>query len=120
MINKLKIYDNYKAAVRNLRNTHPTDKNRRSAKEKTTIDTQNTKEVIVYPNPSNDVFNIDLKGITKAKIEIIDLFGKIIYTTSTEKDRIQLSISNLFAAGLYTIKVTDSQNKSYINKLLIK
>jgi hypothetical protein len=119
-INKLKIYDNYKAAVRNLRNTRPTDKNRRSAKEKTTIDTQNTKEVIVYPNPSNDVFNIDLKGITKAKIEIIDLFGKIIYTTSTEKDRIQLSISNLFAAGLYTIKVTDSQNKSYINKLLIK
>lgn len=83
-------------------------------------DIDTSKTVLIYPNPVNNFFNIDLKGFTQADIEIADMLGKIIYKTTTTNHKIQLTKGNTFASGLYMVRVTDTQNKTYTNKLIIK
>lgn len=83
-------------------------------------DIDTSKTVLIFPNPANSFFNIDLKGFTQANVEIADILGKIVYKTTTSNNKIQLTKDSTFTPGLYIIRVTDTQNKIFINKLVIK
>lgn len=85
-------------------------------------------EVRTFPNPVNDVVYISLnhkmgaeftnKLISKA--EIISLQGMTVLTRDFEKqEEIRIDLP-LELRGFYIIKITDSDHKSYIKKLLIK
>lgn len=72
--------------------------------------------VLIYPNPVTDVFSVRVlnKEIIK-KIEIIDVSGKIIFTTTVIKD---ININNLSQA-IYFIK-TYTDSNIYTTKLIKK
>lgn len=76
------------------------------------------KEVFsIYPNPANDMINIELKNI--GKIEIIDLEGNIIYKKDILKAGvIEIDISQ-FSSGIYIIKYYSNQ-EVYFNKFIKK
>lgn len=83
-----------------------------------------SNQLRIYPNPANDVVNIDLHGFPD-KVNSIEIFNSIgdlelrregIKTLSNNK--IKLGISDLHA-GIYYLKIiTDKRN--YLNKLLIQ
>jgi uncharacterized repeat protein (TIGR01451 family) len=88
----------------------------------------NLVEVKTYPNPVNDVVYISLthkmgdeftnKLITKA--EIVSMQGITVLTKefdNQEEIRIDLPID---LRGIYLIKITDSEDKNYIKKIIIK
>jgi len=58
----------------------------------------------VYPNPNNGEFTIELKNNFNKAIEITDLTGRVILTTSSEKEKINVNIHS-FANGIYYVKV---------------
>ena len=61
--------------------------------------------VVVYPNPSKDVFNIEGKGIRR--IEVVNAFGLVIYSKETKDDLLQIDL-NGHASGVYLLRmVTD-------------
>lgn len=80
------------------------------------IDENNKQMVIVYPNPSNNVFNIEGNGIQK--IEVIDNYGQIILSKEIENDFIQIDLNNN-AMGVYYLRVVTNNGIS-INKLIKK
>jgi len=86
-------------------------------------DTNNSKkqnEIIIFPNPSNGIFTITVpEGINVAKIEIFDITGKYVYSTSAFKssDIIQLNLS-AYKKGIYFVKMI-SGDKSWISKAII-
>ncbi|MEC5171497.1 FG-GAP-like repeat-containing protein [Chryseobacterium nepalense] len=104
-------------------------------KTNTVVNTIQSKEqeqemtvVYLYPNPVNDVAFIKLehrKGseFTRKKIikaEVIDVNGVLILEknfTPSEEVRIDLPLQ---IKGYYFLKVTDSDNKAYTKKMIVK
>ena len=67
------------------------------------------KKSQIYPNPSTDVLNILIGGDSLySEIEIIDIFGNIIYSKKIKLDPMsryfKLDISK-FTAGNYILKI---------------
>jgi hypothetical protein len=78
------------------------------------LDFTNLDVVNVYPNPTQDVVNVDLSKFAKipATIYFYDSFGRTIYTQDVDgqTERVQFDVSN-FQSGRYLIRVAaDGQN----------
>ena len=78
--------------------------------------------LMVYPNPSHNSFFLQLEKLNReSKIEIADIFGKIIHeenTSSQSKPEVEVHIENI-QPGIYIVKVT-ALNKQWISKLIIQ
>lgn len=67
-----------------------------------------------YPNPANDNVKIYSNNtINIVNIKVIDLSGKVIIETANE----EINISHL-NSGLYMLRITDSNNKTTVKKLI--
>jgi hypothetical protein len=83
---------------------------------KTIVDTINRKietsdnsfEIIIYPNPLQNVLNINIKGNLpkgKNKVEIFSLSGVSIYSGEIQNNENQLDFSQ-FSSGIYFLTLT--------------
>jgi len=81
----------------------------------------NTKNIVVYPNPNNGSFYFDIKEPkTRLQIQIFDMLGKKVYETINENQQISNQvIFNPVYQGLYFIRVFDGENE-YKDKILIQ
>jgi hypothetical protein len=70
---------------------------------------------VMYPNPVNDVLNISAKN-TIENLQIINMLGQVIKTSSPNKNSFQLNTSNL-NTGIYFIKIS-TNNKEETFRLL--
>lgn len=59
-------------------------------------------EIIIFPNPANDILNIDLDE--KATLEIINVQGQIVDTKSLTEKVNDIDLSNL-VSGVYTLRI---------------
>lgn len=78
----------------------------------------------VYPNPTNGNINISLSNIQSSttSINVIDLTGRTIYTTTIESENsIQTSVDmpSDAPAGIYFVEVVNT-NKRYVEKIVLK
>ncbi|MDN3725494.1 T9SS type A sorting domain-containing protein [Aequorivita sp. SDUM287046] len=80
-----------------------------------TPDFENGNDAIaIYPNPAREVLNIELKNITVAQVAIYSINGaKILEVENTSN----LNISQL-AAGMYLIRVKDSNNAVFFKRFV--
>lgn len=79
------------------------------------------QDFIIYPNPSQGMFSIDLSNFNGAGIvEILNLEGKIIKTY----DAITQGATNHFnldeAKGIYIVRITDSDGRMSRSKLILE
>jgi hypothetical protein len=64
-----------------------------------------TSAISIYPNPAKEVVYVDLKGIEgAAKIRIMDLNGRVVYSIEQSKSNISIDLKT-FARGVYMIQV---------------
>jgi hypothetical protein len=82
--------------------------------------TFNVSDVIIYPNPSRNVIQIETSGVHLLRnIEVIDLLGNTITTivpTSTQQQ--QLSVEAL-TSGVYFVRIS-SNNGTVTKKLVVE
>ncbi|MEZ4855826.1 MAG: T9SS type A sorting domain-containing protein [Gelidibacter sp.] len=72
-----------------------------------------TKNITIYPNPTNDILNIIYEA--NIKYEIINQLGEKVI--SSQEKVVDL---NSLKSGIYYIKVTDEKDKLLITKKIIK
>ena len=58
--------------------------------------------IIVYPNPSKNVFNVEGEGLRK--VEIVNAYGQLIFTKEIAGDYLQIDLGNR-SAGVYMLRV---------------
>ena len=77
---------------------------------------KNISNFNIYPNPTNESFNIDIDANNQLNIEIYDISGKLLLSSKTTKN---INISSL-NSGIYFVKI-NSDNEIYnIKKLIIQ
>jgi hypothetical protein len=72
-------------------------------------------QIKIYPNPANDVLNIDIENIENYVVSLISIYGQTIGQYKPTHN--QINISNL-VPGIYFIKLSNHE-KEYIQKLII-
>jgi len=83
----------------------------------------NKKNISIYPNPVNNTLNINLDKLNSdnIKIQIIDLTGKVVFTSSVYSNAnnlISLDINGL-KNGIYFCKVYSTENVILKEKIII-
>lgn len=68
-------------------------------------------DLVIYPNPANDYVCVQLTGMDKGTLEIIDAVGKVIYQTTLQHDA-RINIST-WQPGIYIIR-SGSVNKKLV------
>lgn len=93
-----------------------------SVEQALSVDLQelNSSIINVYPNPANSNFTISLNGIQNAKIKIVDVLGKEVFSKSTSEQFLIVNATKNFNAGVYVIEVTDSNQEKYRSKVIIE
>ena len=73
----------------------------------------------IYPNPTSDKLNIDLKrsNANKTSLEILNTVGKLMTEIKSFKENINLDIKN-FPSGIYIVKLQN--NSSIYTKVFVK
>jgi hypothetical protein len=72
----------------------------------------------VYPNPTNDLVNIDLNSNeTTSSIEICNLQGQKVYSANEVIGSIKIDFSD-YKRGVYFIRVTNG-NRLNVEKLIL-
>jgi len=79
------------------------------------VDEALNANVMVYPNPSEGLFNIE--GQNMRKIEVLNAFGQVILSEEIETEFLQIDLNNR-ASGIYMLRVTTDDG--IMNKQLIK
>lgn len=71
----------------------------------------------LYPNPVADMLYISTEQSLNAKIEIISLTGRVIYTDRISGMQKSIPVNQL-ANGMYMIKISEEENLLYMSKFL--
>jgi hypothetical protein len=89
------------------------------------IDEHLLNSIKLYPNPANDVVNVQctMNNVQVEAIEVFDVYGKVVRTGvetfhETSLQTAQINVSGL-AAGMYFVRVTTEQGavtKSFVKK----
>jgi len=82
------------------------------------VDQNLSKAINLYPNPTNDVVNIDATGYNIDKVEIYDIQARLVKTFSAAKETgiFSADITSL-NSGIYIIKLHSGEN-SVIKKII--
>ena len=83
------------------------------------VDENQSNNVIIYPNPANDIVSIKLQTQVMEHLKISDVKGSIIYTETLQSNQKQLNTSS-FAKGMYFITITTKLGAKFVKKLMIK
>lgn len=59
-------------------------------------------DVLIYPNPSSDVFNVSCEGIRR--VEVMNAFGQVVSSKETNSGKVQIDLSDK-AAGTYVLRI---------------
>jgi len=78
--------------------------------------TENTANVILFPNPAKETIHIAGKQITE--VSIFNIYGQEVVKTTVENDNIDLNVSKL-SAGVYVVK-TITKSGSNIQSVVVK
>ena len=72
------------------------------------------EQLSVYPNPATNAVTINFPSDSyrddeAGEIQIVNLFGQIVYSVSINTEEMQIDVSN-FAAGMYVIRWNSGEN----------
>ncbi len=78
-----------------------------------------SSEVKIYPNPANDIINIEIENnIQNGEILIYNSIGHLVNRIDLTNNHKSINLSN-FNNGLYFIKITENSNIIASKKVLV-
>ena len=83
---------------------------------------QDTETLLnVYPNPADDLLYVELSGAGIANAVLHDLQGRIVADAANAVGRTTTSMNvRSVPAGVYLLRVTDTDGKEYHRKIVVK
>ena len=83
------------------------------------ISENQSNNILVYPNPANDIVRVKLQTQVMEHLKISDVKGSILFSEIVNTSQKELSTSS-FAKGMYFITITTKLGAKFVKKLMIK
>lgn len=84
----------------------------------------NEENVIVFPNPSNGIFNIEFRDNyynKNHKVAIVNVLGEVVFTSQLTQDSTTLDLNSFTNKGIYFVHIINHENKTLsIKKIVLK
>ena len=80
-------------------------------------------DIFIYPNPTNDVLNIEIKSSNQINytISVINIVGEEIHKTNySGNSKITLDVFSKLSTGVYFVNIKDEYDNVIITKKIIK
>jgi subtilisin-like proprotein convertase family protein len=74
--------------------------------------------VVVQPNPANNLLNIKANNDTLKKVELWDVSGKVILERTLNETELSINLENI-KSGIYFCKIENTQNAFVVKKVII-
>jgi hypothetical protein len=81
----------------------------------------NNSSILVYPNPTNDyvIIENEFYNLTsELSIEIVNISGQVVYTSSLDSPTLQISVADIGESGVYLVHIKDGDNNIILTKYL--
>ena len=83
------------------------------------VDDVATESMELYPNPVQNILNIELSSASDFNIEVSDLLGKVVFSQNiSSTNRTTVDVTSL-PNGLYMVKVSAPSN-TYLERVIVK
>ena len=79
---------------------------------------QENSSINIYPNPSDDIINIEIENIKNATLEIYNLGGKLIFSKKLHSKLEKIDVSD-FPDGIYIVKIMQDMDVN-VRKMVLK
>ena len=76
------------------------------------------KSILLYPNPAENIFNIEWKDKQEVTLSIFDLLGNQVYFSKDNSNKVQIQSSG-WKRGIYIIKWQGKDGRSLHKKLVL-
>ncbi len=80
------------------------------------IISENTNS-LAFPNPSNDVFEVQPSGFKNEQLSVYNLLGELVYFKELEQEKLSEKFGENFKKGTYLVKIS-SETDSRIQKII--
>ena len=100
--------------------TSETDPSAETRAKHTAADIADETALTVYPNPTDDLLFVELRGAGIANVALYDLQGRVVETgraTSLQDGTATLNVKSL-PAGVYVLRVKDAEGREYQQKVV--
>jgi hypothetical protein len=77
-----------------------------------------TQKVVIYPNPSNGIFNLSVPENKNGKIQVTDLAGKLITAQEFTGNETKLDLQQS-PKGIYLVRIT-TDGQSIIRRIIVE
>lgn len=83
------------------------------------IDEAGSEKILVdvYPNPANEVLNIELQEISRYEVELTDINGRVVYKSKIRNPKSVIEISD-FANGIYLLTLENSEQRTTVKVVI--
>jgi hypothetical protein len=100
-------------------NVYIPDANFKNALMSVGVDTNTENRTVnIYPNPSDDLINIEVGEKHHATIEIYNVSGRLVYSKELNSKVEKIDLSG-FSRGMYLVKVSQEQDVK-VGKVVVK
>ncbi len=76
------------------------------------------QNMMLYPNPANDIFTIEVPDMVNANVVVTNLQGKLVYNGILESGKAQMMVAS-WAEGIYFVNVSGN-NKNVNSKIVVR
>lgn len=82
------------------------------------IDENINVSINAYPNPFNDVLNLNLEALEgQVELEVMDMTGRVVFTSVETSSRVQLNLNEL-TTGTYVLSVRGNDGVATVSRLV--
>jgi len=78
----------------------------------------NETEMKLYPNPVDDILNLEFEDSSHREITVFDINGKFIFRKNTSEAKVQLNVDQL-SQGIYFVSIFNTNSSSKIVKRIV-
>jgi hypothetical protein len=83
-----------------------------------TVVSQENLLVSIYPNPTNNIANIEFESFGTYELKVLDISGKLIFSEELTAQNHQINTES-WPAGIYQINITNDKGQMS-NKTIVK
>ena len=82
------------------------------------IDENENVAILIYPNPTNGVLNINVENLNHYNYQIFNMIGQIVMNGNIDGNEARFDMSHL-EKGIYFIEIF-SENQKFVEKIIVK